>query len=357
MTLNLCFYIPNIGNQNVKFFSPPQKLNFSTFTSRFNFASLGGKTLFLTGGTGFFGRRLLALIAYLNTVDINLNIKLISRNPSRFLANYPSYTNVPWLTFISGDIRNFNWTKDSFDLLIHAAADTTPAYQSDGWRIFDDLVLGTRHVLDCASATGVRRALLVSSGAVYGPQPLDCERVPESAQWACDPLSPGSAYAEGKRAMELLGALATRDGGPACVMARCFAFVGPGLPLDGHFAIGNFIRDALERPRIEVAGDGRAVRSYLYVADLAVWLITLLLHGEPGTAYNVGSDQAIDISTLAHRVRDLLAPSKPILIQGQPDASPRSRYVPDISRARALGLEPWTDLDAAILATAARARN
>lgn len=332
-----------------------QESDFGALTDRFNFDSLNGKTLFLTGGTGFFGKCLLDLITCLNKVDIKLSVSLLSRDPSRFLTNYPYYANLTWLKFTSGDIRNFNCPKDSFDLLIHAAADTTPSYQSDGWRIFDDLVLGVRHVLDCARATGVRRALLVSSGAVYGTQLPDCERVPESARWACDPLSPGSAYGEGKRAMELLGALATRDGGPACVMARCFAFVGPGLPLDGHFAIGNFIRDAQERPRIEIAGDGRAVRSYLYAADLAVWLLTLLLQGEPGTAYNVGSDQAIDITTLAYRVRDLLAPGKPILIKGQPDASPRSRYVPDISRARnELGLKVWTRLDDAILLSAGR---
>lgn len=335
---------------------PVISASFETVGSRFDARSLRDQRLFVTGGTGFFGVWLLALLGQLNNAGVRVPTTVLSRAPATFLERWPGFRNFSWLDFVAGDVRDFAWPKRRFDLLIHAAADTTPAYQADGWRIFDDLVLGTRHVLDFARGTGVRRALLVSSGAVYGSQPPDCGRAPESARWACDPLSPGSAYGEGKRAMELLGALATQDGGPACIIARCFAFVGPGLPLDGHFAIGNFIRDALERPCIEVAGDGRAVRSYLYVADLAVWLFTLLLHGEPGTAYNVGSDQAIDIATLAHRVRDLLALGKPILIRGQPDASPRSRYVPDISRARALGLAPWTSLDTAILATASESR-
>lgn len=329
-----------------------REASFDPLMGWFDFAPLIGKNLFLTGGTGFIGQWLLALVSCMNAADARLRVHVLSRDPERFLAGHPCYAAASWLTFTAGDIRDFAWPKGTFDLLIHAAADTTASYQADGWRIFDDLVFGTRHVLDCARAAGVRRALLVGSGAVYGPQPPDCERVPESARWACDPLAPGSAYAEGKRTMELLGALATRDGGPACVVARCFAFVGPGLPLDGHFAIGNFIRDALKRPYIEVAGDGRAVRSYLYAADLAIWLFTLLLRGESGTAYNVGSDQAIDVATLAYRVRDLLAPGKPVLIRGRPNPSPHSRYVPDIGRARALGLRQWTDFDTAIFATA-----
>lgn len=325
-------------------------------TSQFDFSPLINKRLFLTGGTGFFGRWLLALFSYINSKNKNkyLYVNVLSRDPNRFLANHPHYNNVNWLTFTLGDIRSFDWFKEScgsFDLMIHAAADTTSAYQSDGWRIFDDINLGSRRVIEFARCNGIKRTLLVSSGAVYGIQPSSCERVPENAQWACNPLLSTSAYGEGKRVMELLGALATRDGNP-CIVARCFAFVGSGLPLDGHFAIGNFIRDALYRPEIIINGDGRAIRSYLYAADLAVWLLVLLMSGTAGTAYNVGSDAPISIRDLAFRVRNLLAPKKPVLIRGQPNIYPPSHYIPDISYARTLGLALWTDIDTAILNTA-----
>jgi dTDP-glucose 4,6-dehydratase len=118
-------------------------------------------------------------------------------------------------------------------------------------------------------------------------------------------------------------------------VARCFAFVGPDLPLNVHFAIGNFIRDALNADAITVSGDGTPLRTYLDQTDLAHWLFTLLEQGRPGEAYNVGSDEVISIAELAHLVREILAPDKTVHISG--DAVPcaaRNRYVPDIRKAQ-----------------------
>jgi dTDP-glucose 4,6-dehydratase len=141
----------------------------------------------------------------------------------------------------------------------------------------------------------------------------------------------------------------------AVVVARCYAFVGEDLPRDAHFAIGNFIRDALEGDMITVQSDGTPTRSYLHQADLAEWLLTLVARGHSGRVYNVGSDQAITMRDLAALVAEELRPGIPVRFLGAPrPARPGDRYVPSIDRARQeLGLEVKTSLAEAIRRSAA----
>ena len=124
-----------------------------------------------------------------------------------------------------------------------------------------------------------------------------------------------TGYGKGKLESERL----CIESGIDTVIARCFAFVGPFLPLDIHYAIGNFIRDALEGKDITVTGDGRPYRSYLYAADLMVWLWTILLEGVPGTAYNVGSENAVSIAELAKVISKCVSTNIGYNIIGKPD--------------------------------------
>lgn len=312
---------------------------------------LFGARLFITGGTGFFGLWLLSALSLLNRRGAGINVTVLSRNPNRFLDLQPCWRNLPWLSFIPGNVRDFSFPGAQFDLLIHAATDTVSSAHANPLAHFDDIVIGTRRVLDFAVKAGVRRVLLTSSGAVYGPQPPEISHISEEAGFACPPETPSSAYGEGKRVMELLGALYHREHGIEAVTARCFAFVGPGLPLDGQFAIGNFIRDALYAETIQVNGDGTPLRSYLYGADLAVWLLQLLGAGKPCYPYNVGSDQAISIRELAFLVGRALSPEKEVFIQKRilSAGDQRQCYVPSIDRAKEdFGLEAWTSLGDAV---------
>lgn len=313
---------------------------------------LHGQRLLLSGGTGFFGRWLLATLDGLRRDGIEVAVTVISRDPGRFLADEPHYRGAGWLDWCAGDMRGVDLGGRPFDLLLHAGTDTSAAAHRDLLTVYDSILQGTRNLLDAAVAGSVRRVLLVGSGAQYGRQPDDVARISEQAGFACASESADSAYGEAKRAAETLGALYARRHGFAMTHARCFAFAGPGLPMDGHFAIGNFIRDALQGQPIRLNSRGEALRSYLYGADLAGWLLTLLLRGVPGEAYNVGSDAALSVADLAHRVAALLAPDLPVRIAEAGEAGPRSRYIPAIDKARGLGLDVWTGLDQAILSTA-----
>jgi nucleoside-diphosphate-sugar epimerase len=313
------------------------------------------KKIFITGGTGFFGLWLLSTLKLLNDDGINFQVTVLSRDPRRFIANNPQWDNQTWLSFIQGDVKSFESPKAHFDYLIHAATDTSRVAHSDPLAIFSDVVDGTKRVLDYAVNSGIRRALLTSSGAVYGSQPADMDRIPDEAQFACQSMNTLSAYGEGKRVMEFMASVYANKYGLEPVSARCFAFIGPGLPLDQHFAVGNFIRDALYKRQISIKGNGLAIRSYLYAADLAVWLLKLLTSGKPNLSYNVGSEKYLNMRELAEIVRNELSPSKEISIQSDHITiqDPRSVYVPSITRAREqLSLDDWTPLVDAIRLTA-----
>jgi len=220
--------------------------------------------------------------------------------------------------------------------------------------MLDTIVAGTRRALDFAARCGANKFLLTSSGAVYGKQPPAMTHVAEEYAGAPDVSTPRSAYGEGKRLSELLCAIHGARHGIETKIARCFAFVGPHLPLDAHFAIGNFIRDALAGGPIVVNGDGTPFRSYLYAADLAAWLWTILLRGADNRPYNVGSSQAVTIAETAAAVSRALGENSLVTIAQKPaPGQPAQRYVPDISRAVGeLQLDQWTQLDDAIRATA-----
>ncbi|MDD2670156.1 NAD(P)-dependent oxidoreductase [Zoogloea sp.] len=333
---------------------PPVQGRLTALLDHLDASPLDGRTVFITGGTGFFGYWMLSLFDLLRQRGIDVRVRLLSRNPAAFAAVAPYFSAQSWVSCVPGDVKSFQDATPA-DLLIHAATDTDAAAHRDPLAIMDNILLGTRHTLAHALSSGVRRVLYVSSGAVYGVQPADIEQLPESASCACDATHPDSAYGSAKRGAEQWCVQFGLEHGIAIPIARCFAFVGAGLPLNGHFAIGNFIGDALAGRPICVNGDGTPLRSYLYGADLAIWLLKILLQGTHGQAYNVGSDQAVSIRELAETVRDALCPEHAVHItRSAPDNALRSRYIPAIGRARSeLDLDVWTSLEQAIRLTAA----
>lgn len=313
---------------------------------------LRSANVFITGATGFLGQWILALLMEADReLGLNLQITALTRSPRNFALKCPDLAAFPALTLLHGDVRTFEFPKGKFTHLIHAATDTSIAADNNPLGLLDSIVDGTKRVLKFAHMAGIRKVLFTSSGAIYGPQPPDLEEIPETYGGACPTTDRRSVYGQGKRLAEQLMSLYYHEFGIETKIARCFAFVGPGMAMDAHFAIGNFIRDAVEGDTLTLTGDGQPRRSYLYAADAAAWLIRLLEEGVAGEAYNVGSDDAHTLAELAERVVTQVKPAAAVDIRGK-SAGFRSRYVPDIGKGRQLGLDVWTDLDLAIARTA-----
>lgn len=313
---------------------------------------LRGQRLFLTGGTGFFGCWLLESFLWANErLALDAEVVVLTRNPEAFRRKAPHLADHRAVTLRAGDVRSFEYPPGEFARVIHAANDTRAGQaRNDCLAALDTIVQGTRHTLEFARRCGARDFLFTSSGAVYGPQPPDLALMPEDYVGGPDPTAPASLYAEGKRLAELLCVLYNDQYEVRAKIARCFAFVGPYLPLDAHFAIGNFIGDGLAGGPIRVRGDGTPYRSYLYAADLAVWLWTILDRGEPSRPYNVGAEEAINIADLARLVAARFSPAPDVEIARTPSpGTTASRYVPSTARARQeLGLCLVTPLESAI---------
>jgi nucleoside-diphosphate-sugar epimerase len=294
--------------------------------------------LFLAGGSGFFGKWLIETFLSANRrLGLNARVTVLARNPDRLQAELPHLVSGDELTFLQGDVRSFPLEPEVYTHMIHAASDATmPVTPETADELIDVIVNGTRRLLSYASATGVKKFLYCSSGAVYGPQQFTAPVMSEDSYFGPPSASFGSAYAEGKRVAESLCCAEAARTGLEVKIARPFAFIGPYLPLDAHFAAGNFIRDVLMGRPINLTGDGTPVRSYLYAADLAVWLWTILFEGQSARPYNVGSEHKMTVADLARlTARFSKPPLKVTLGPSSPDSRFKTnRYVPATERAR-----------------------
>ncbi len=313
---------------------------------------LEGMDLFFTGGTGFVGAWMTSVL--LRAVDQGLlraRVRLLTRDPERVAHALPWIAAHPSVGLVRGDVLGEGWDCHGCTHLIAGAAQASAALlASDPRKMFETLFDGTRRTLDRAREASVGRALLLSSGAVHGPQPAGVGRVAEAQFFGPDPLTPRAAYAEGKRAAEHLFALEASRG-LSFTVARLWAFVGPLLPLDQHFAVGNFLGDVLAGRPVCVKGDGTTVRSYQHAAEMAAWCWAILAEGRPGAAYQVGSDEAVSLRDLAAACAALGSAGFHIL--GTPEVGrPKDIYVPDTRRAaEELGLRNQIGLQEALART------
>ncbi len=315
-----------------------------------------GQRIFLTGGTGFFGCWLVESFCFVNRLlGLGAEATILTRNPEAFAQKCPHLASDAAVTVRAGDVRSFQFPEGEYRYVIHAATEARAKLAAEApLEMLSTIVAGTERALEFAVTHGTRKFLLTSSGAVYGKQPADLTHVPESYAGAPDPLDAANVYAEGKRTAELLCALYRKTGRLDCKIARCWAFCGPHLPLDQHFAIGNFIGDVLAGRPIQILGDGTARRSYLYAADLAVWLWTILFRAPALMPFNVGSGHDVSILELAQTVATTLNPQTEVRVAREAVAGAVPlRYVPCVDRAREmLGLRQTVGLEECVRRTA-----
>jgi nucleoside-diphosphate-sugar epimerase len=310
--------------------------------------------IFITGGTGFFGCWLLASFLRANAAhDLNATAVVLTRDPAAFQNRHPELTDRHSLLLHRGEITTFDFPGGKFSHVIHAASDLSQSNQPNPVGLIESTLKGCRRVMEFAIYKGVKSLLYTSSGAVYGPMTPRRGPLTEESNVSALPLKASSAYAEAKRLGELICALTAEPHGISLKIARGFAFIGPYLALESHLAAASFIRSALKGEDIVIQSHGKTIRSYLYGADLAQWLWTILIHGQHAQPYNVGSDNPISIQSLAESIIAMSgSQSKLNIIKTLRDNEEPEVYLPNIDRARTeLKLDIFTKFDEAILNT------
>lgn len=320
---------------------------------------LRGKTMFLTGSTGPFGIWILSFLHFMRSRGIKLgDIYVLSRDPMSFVRNYPQIANGLKLNWIKGDIRNFEYPKGRIDLCIHGA--TTSAKETflgtPNLDKFLTVALGTQRILDFVTHSEIGSFLYLSSGAVFGgdlePSGLNLDElyVPR-----VDHLNQNHTLGHAKRSAETLCLLARENNpGRAMNIARLFTFVGPYIPLDVHYAVGNFLGSAKTKSPIKIRSDGSAIRSFMYMSDAITWILkSLIINTNSDFPLHIGSEKGISIKELAKLIDSLTGCGIEYEIESKTSISPApSLYVPSTVKTRSLlGVDEWTNLSTSVKRT------
>jgi dTDP-glucose 4,6-dehydratase/UDP-glucose 4-epimerase len=308
-----------------------------------------GKTVLVTGGTGFFGVWMLSSLAAIKRIlGGDLRIVALSRDPKKFLDAHPTHHFASHIEFISGDVKTFRINVLRVNLLIHMAATNASEtfYGQDQLSKIDMLYLGTKNVLEqCGDS--LEKVVFTSSGVAYG---VNTSKFISEDDWTGpDTRDTGSALAIGKLSAEYLVSYYAEKLGYKYSIARCFAFAGQYLPMDLHYAFGNFILDAMQSRDIVIQGDGKDKRSYLYVGDAVAWLLRLLANPY-NDIFNVGSQNALDMNTLANKIAlRSNHPIKVVILNKTREYGNFSRatYTPSLNKIKAKyhNLSEWTSIE------------
>lgn len=255
---------------------------------------LKNRTILVTGASGLIGSYIVdMLLAYNCLGKANITIYALARSEARLRERFAG-AETDKLIYVEQDVCSEIVLEDDVDYIIHAASNAHPAaFSSDPVGTILSNVQGTERLLRFGSGHGTKRFLFVSSGEVYGQCDENTEAFRESYSGYVDPLKARSCYPTGKRAAETLCVTYTEQYGLDTVIARPCHCYGPNVTATDNRATVQFINKAINGEDIVIQSTGKQLRSYCYIADCAAAILTILLLGRSGEAYNVANSEAM----------------------------------------------------------------
>ena len=276
-----------------------------TTASFIPWSRLSGSSLFISGATGMIGSCLIDAIMLRNRdCGLNCTIYALTRNVKKATDRFSFWGNSPFLLFHEGDVNHSNGfpAPRQCDYVLHLASNTHPvAYATDPIGTITANIIGTRNMLEYASKCSSKRFVFVSSNEIYGENRGDTELFDEAYSGYIDCNTLRAGYPESKRCGEALCQAYRKQLGLDAVIARLTRSFGPSLQLTDTKALSQFLRNGLKKENIVLKSEGMQYYSYTYSVDAVCGLLTVMLQGKDGEAYNV-ADASCDI-----RLKDLAA--------------------------------------------------
>jgi nucleoside-diphosphate-sugar epimerase len=266
---------------------------------------LKNQKIYIAGGTGFIGSWIAEFITFLNdNYNFNASLVILSRNTESFREEKNHLSNRKDILYISGDIRNINELPNDISFIIHAAASPDNRnHVSNPIDTISTITKGTDNLIDSAfKLPHLKKFLYLSSGQVYGRSFTNKEFISENDFGRLDCNKITEIYSESKRLAEATCCAYSSQYKLPIVIARPFSFIGPYQSLSKPWAVNNFINDALNNKTIRIIGNGEPIRSFMYPADLVVWILKILISGKTNTSYNVGSPLGISLKNVANKI-------------------------------------------------------
>ena len=303
---------------------------------------LSGKKILITGATGMIGSCMVDVIMRKNlTEHFNCTICALGRSKVKFEKRFREYLEncqtSRYLKFVEHDI-NTPYSDDELekpDYILHLASNTHPvAYATDPIGTVTANVLGMYYLLEYASKYNCQRILLASSNEIYGENRGDVELFSEDYCGYINSNTLRAGYPESKRCAEALCQAYISQNRLDVVIARLTRSYGPTMLESDTKAISQFIKNGVNCENIVLKSSGNQYYSYTYVSDAVLGLLTVLLNGECGSAYNI-ADLSSDI-TLKNLAEIIAAYAGTEVVFETPDAVESAGYS-KVTKARLSG--------------------
>lgn len=310
-----------------------------------------GKTLLITGATGFIGSFIIHALMLRRRQGLEVKILAAVRNAERARAAYGEYEAEGGLEFIVQDVCSPLPTDKKADYIIHCASNAAPReYSLYPVETMKTNFYGTLNLLDYAKAVEAESFLYVSTIEVYGTT-HGIDSIDENTYGEIDALKVRSCYPLSKKSCETLTVSYADEYGLNVKIGRLSYIFGPGMKQGDSKIVAVFPKCIADGKDIVMKSKGQQLRSYTYITDAITGLLTVLLEGEKGGAYNIASKLCITtIAGIAHTLTEAYPEKGLRVVFDLPDDSEAKGFslienaVLSSEKLEALGWQSETDL-------------